>query len=544
MKKKPNPEGVAPEWARPVMPKEKVDPNVEMEESLYGDLFPKNDPHWNSFDGLKKRVHVNDLYRFRCDYGFCIVKKIYCRKHKLVTIYDGNFICKDVAEEGWEICNQTNLYYPKDKMVDAFSPDGNPMRVPQAIADKHFRLCDYSKKLIHRDYSYPVMKSERYRYVNYNLINDDYFGKCKSCGNVYESGMLHQRREFWPGGVRVCDDCYEKKLHAKVILKHDAACYPDALPDPGESMGYQIVDGLICSTMQKVLSVNDRMYGVEIETELSLMDALKANVNRFDIAKSLMATVGRHFIFIKEDGTLIANGKYNDDAHPYGRKYAGFEIVSAPAGIETHKLMWGRLLQDQYYGLLRSWVYDTCGLHIHVSKDAFLTDLTIARLLVFINNPDNRKFIWKVAGRSKTNFIAYSERKFADVNHWENIINPNADTERRKKRWVPLNLQNENTIELRIFRGTVNPRHIIRNIEFFDSLIDFCMPYQRSLKEASDFRCYVAFVDGNRKRWPLLAAWFAYHEILTLKKILRPERANLEMLTLKTNDIPEKELCA
>jgi hypothetical protein len=528
----------------PVVP---IDPNAEMEESFYGQKYPKNDVDWISQAGIEKRIHCSEMAMFYRDYGLCIVKNVWRKKSLMVTNESGEFISKELTkgkDKKFGFCHYYKCFFPIDQIGKAWDASKNPMieiDVSLKAIRRSFGTCSFDKKLIYCDYLVVVSESDKYDRVNINLVGL-HFSKCLHCAKVYEIPNVFVRPELHVKPM--CNNCYAKKIKINTIFKHDARNYPGFISTVSTNMGYEIRDGLVCATMQKSEKYLERLYGVEIESELDMNGCIRDNVNRIDVARSILDGVGRDFVMIKEDGTLIKNGKYSDEPGTNGPKYAGFEIVSAGAGLDVHRNKWGLLEATQHHNLLRSWDCDTCGMHIHVSRDALESDLVISRMLVFINEPKNRKFLWKVAGRSKSNFIYYSERKFCDAIHIHRIINPNADTDRRKARWVPLNLQNPETIEIRIFRGTVNARHIIRNVEFYDSLIEFCMPCARSLNEMKDFRNYVAFVDRNRKRWPLLAAWFAYHEIITLKKILRPEKANLNLLTLKMEDIPEKDLCA
>ena len=102
-----------------------------------------------------------------------------------------------------------------------------------------------------------------------------------------------------------------------------------------------------------------------------------------------------------------------------------------------------------------------------------------------------------------------------------------------------VNLTNEKTIEFRIFRGTVNPKHILRNIEFCDAICDFCYPASRPLGDVNNKIKFLSFVEQNKKRWPLLAAWLAIHGFISIDV---PEPKFRDNMSIKMNDVPEADI--
>ena len=102
---------------------------------------------------------------------------------------------------------------------------------------------------------------------------------------------------------------------------------------------------------------------------------------------------------------------------------------------------------------------------------------------------------------------------------------------------MAVNLANPATIEFRIFRGTINPKHILRNLDFVDACCDYCYPSSRSLTEYCTHFGFIKFIDQNRKRWPYLADWFAYHKFIKIKDC--GEKANRDAMTLKPHLLEE-----
>ena len=120
-----------------------------------------------------------------------------------------------------------------------------------------------------------------------------------------------------------------------------------------------------------------------------------------------------------------------------------------------------RIISDNGYN---SYNANTCGRHIHISKKAFTTWQLYRFLKFFV---ENKEFI-----------IGISQRKLDKLQKWANIEDDNNSEliyKAKKKdgnsaRYVAVNLQNNATIEIRIFRGTLNGQSFYKNIEFVYSL--------------------------------------------------------------------------
>jgi Putative amidoligase enzyme. len=183
----------------------------------------------------------------------------------------------------------------------------------------------------------------------------------------------------------------------------------------------------------------------------------------------------------------------------------GFEIVTAPADLPTHREAWTRLLSDAKltHGLT-SWDTSTCGMHVHVSREP-LSALTLGKMLVFVNHADTHAHIVEIAGRDSTHWAAYKGKKVTDsvTRDSRNKFVKNFGTQR----YDALNLRNEATIEFRIFKGTLKLQHVLANIEFCDAVVRFCM--QCSIADCASWTAFWAFVtaDTNHKRYSNLIAY-------------------------------------
>lgn len=147
-------------------------------------------------------------------------------------------------------------------------------------------------------------------------------------------------------------------------------------------------------------------------------------------------------IYIKHDGSL-------DE---------GFEVTSHPMSLSYHltTMPWAEVLSKARELGYKSHQARTCGLHIHVNRTAFgdtekEQDEVIARILYFIEkNWDELK----VASRRTARQLEQWCNRIGFQNQPKELLDT-AKKNYRSIRYVALNLCNADTVEFRIFRGTL-----------------------------------------------------------------------------------------
>lgn len=300
-----------------------------------------------------------------------------------------------------------------------------------------------------------------------------YCERCNSsfCNNYYDSRCV--------SGTTLCESCYEDADAFECLV---CRCYRfgDQLANPDDdsedwyctrcvSNGNMYIHSYSYKPMPKFLKTeNDKStdlhFGIELEVEKA-----ESDISHPDMAKQIH---NENLYYLKRDGSL-------DN---------GFEIVTHPmtfnyiqANRETVFLpLLNKLVDNQY----RSYDANSCGIHIHMSKQAFGTWQLYRFMKFFI---DNRDFV-----------TAISQRKPEKLERWAAIDNDNEDAiiykAKKKygnsKRYVAVNLQNQSTVEIRIFRGTLNYFSFMKNVEFCYALFNFT----RDSKDTSvnSFKEYIA----------------------------------------------------
>jgi hypothetical protein len=224
-----------------------------------------------------------------------------------------------------------------------------------------------------------------------------------------------------------------------------------------------------------------RYYGVELEVEHITENSKKNSI--YKTAKEVNAFFNCKkdpFVITKRDGSLRN----------------GFEIVTAPATYGVHESWWNAFFKefkehDEMVSFTR-----TCGMHIHVSKNS-LTPMQIGKILVFVYNPSNRYFIRDVAQRSSGRYNNFSNPKNVKDAFGGNWI-------ASEGRYTAINLMNANTVEFRLFKGTMDKKKFFKNMEFVKALIDFCGTGNCSIQESKDYRVFCKYVEKYSSVYPNL----------------------------------------
>jgi hypothetical protein len=166
----------------------------------------------------------------------------------------------------------------------------------------------------------------------------------------------------------------------------------------------------------------------------------------------------------------------------------GFEIVTAPCSLAIHREKITEFFSNNPD-------IDTdddhnIGLHVHISRKP-LTQLTIGKMLVFINNPDNQDGIVAIAGRSSNNWAKLSPKKITDI-------------KKQSSRYEAINLQNDATVEFRIFASTIDPKLILAILEFVHALTLWVKDQSMLRLTWYDFTGYIR---ENKALYPNLVEW-------------------------------------
>ena len=198
--------------------------------------------------------------------------------------------------------------------------------------------------------------------------------------------------------------------------------------------------------------VGPRYFGVELEID---------GAGEYDSNADKILAIGNHDeprVYCKHDGSL-------DE---------GFEIVSHPATLDSHmhSFPWAQMMNAAVSMGYRSHQATTCGLHVHISRDAFgrteqAQEAAIARLLFFVEKHWNE-------------LLKFSRRTNRQLERWAARYGykdtPKEMMDHAKSyhygRYTCVNLTNTETVEIRIFRGTLKYNTFIATLQLVNRLCD------------------------------------------------------------------------
>ena len=265
----------------------------------------------------------------------------------------------------------------------------------------------------------------------------------------------------------LCRDCYDRYYYTNCIrcgtlLHGDDAYYDRDDPDNEEPLCYDCYSRTAChQTIQDYCykpapifyGEGSRFFGVELEIDGA--GEYGSNARRL----LQLANDGEERIYCKHDGSL-------DE---------GFEIVTHPMSLDyhLHQMPWERICREAVNLGYISHQAGTCGLHVHVGRLAFganegRQDAVIARILYFFEKH------WE-------ELLKFSRRTPRQLEQWAARYGykdqPMEILDHAKKgyhggRYTCVNLTNPDTIEFRMFRGTLKHNTLIATLQLIDRICD------------------------------------------------------------------------
>ena len=335
------------------------------------------------------------------------------------------YYCNDCFEGNYNQCNDCGDWFPEEAL---YWVEDEEIQVCEHCRDSgDYLICDRCDGL----YSSNGVHTDDYE----NRICDDCYSRydyatCDDCGRI-----LHCEDAYWTEDNCYCDYCFEE--HAPV---HPYSYKPRAIFHRISYHGFYSADE----------SGKEPLYlGVELE------------VDDGDNPTCVAKEYDEDDVYCKSDGSLS-----ND----------GFEIVSHPRTLESHKnYCWESIMHDCINSGYTSHDAGTCGLHVHVNRAFFGepkdSDFAAAKLIVLVSR------FWET-------FMLPFSRRTPDQLHWtraplseEVIAASDTDSEIRQKlsrarsdRYKAINIRNDQTIEFRLFRGTLKYSTFIATLEFVDGI--------------------------------------------------------------------------
>jgi hypothetical protein len=283
---------------------------------------------------------------------------------------------------------------------------------------------------------------------------DYHHGMCCRCEGYYHTDYL----SYNDYDDAYCETCWEENRRSGAVYEYDY------IPSRWHRHGW---------------TRNENTYGVEAEMECEGCFST--------VADGLTQFSNNERLFImKEDGSL------NE----------GFEVVTHPCTLDFHRkeFPWKRICRSAVGNGARAHMTGTCGIHIHVNKSALNYTQTIKLGMFVYYHEDEIKMIARRGSCSYSVFL----KDFHAVEMNEprptagncNCVECDNELKRRVRRWertngkkirqrkltsIPdgyekydaVNFEHRDTIELRMFKGSLKYTTILASIEFVDAMVEY-----------------------------------------------------------------------
>lgn len=373
---------------------------------------------------------------------------------------------------------------------------------------------DGNTVIVHRDCTY-MCHGEDKRYVRYHVTNQNSIGTspenfnredicpacfkilkeeedlfyCERCDSNFKDSDSRSARYFndcdyvcrWcQDNEYYCDDCGEwfmtREDHDE-DYDHDSSYDDD---DGGSS--YVMSYSYKPSPIFHGKSDKNLFFGLELEVEYRRND--------HDGYNDGAAMVHNHFndganrVYLKHDGSL----------------QNGFEIVTHPHTLEKFQGLDWSILSRMTEAGWRSWDTNRCGIHVHVSREAFeqsydgQRDTHQIKFIKLIY--DNRQHVQRLAGRRS------SWAKFDDKGK---IVRKVKNKWQSDGRYSAVNVEPSATIEVRVFKGSLRKERVLACIEFVHAAVEYTRDLPVVYTESPfAWTSFMTYVFNNRKTYPNL----------------------------------------
>lgn len=401
-----------------------------------------------------------------------------------------------------DMCELPELDNPYWKLREAYLTEGSQVMAHVKCSRNLCEKCDITyATLANRDwrgtYSIPsafvtsltIIEGENYCDSCTNQFWDDNddsnYIYCDSC-----ESHTHDDNTGWWNGEQYCNNCIENNTYTCNNcgeLQWDGNDH-DCEDDEDDSL----IHNYSYRPSPFFFGEGKYHFGFELEVE-------SRGNGRYDGAQIAQNTLGGH-AYLKDDGSLSD----------------GFEIVTHPHTLEKYHtdFNWGVLekLKTQGY---RSWNTRTCGLHVHVSRTAFgngdpwdyrVKNAERSQLILKRQSHelrfmkliyDNQRQVERIAGRSGNHYATFQDKG--------NLVRKIKQGYQESGRYSAINTENDDTIEVRVFKGSLRKERVLSAIEFVHASVEYTRDIKVTSKNhALSWLKFTGYVADNAELYPNL----------------------------------------
>lgn len=391
-----------------------------------------------------------------------------------------------------QVCGKPEAEGHRATLISAYLNDDTEILVHRYACSYDDACHDCKKTFAREGWEHDrIISGRRFSYV----AEIDFYSRCTQCSNTYiaEHGgdsrffscgncenMFHDRNRATFNGSAYCSNCFDNNVYE--CRDCGASCW--------DGSSHDCSDGVIHDYSHKPTPkfFGEGSYHMGFELEVEAMES-----DRYRGAVHTVEALGEH-AYLKSDGSLSD----------------GFEIVTHPHTLhEYQKNFDWMVLHDLREQGFRSWDTTTCGLHVHVSREAFGATVSYTtkpseilrrqahelRFMKLIY--DNQRQVQRIAGRSS----GYAS--FADKG---NLIPKVKNGHQSQGHSSAVNTDNYATLEIRVFKGSLRKARVLSALEF----VTACVEYTRDLHVSGENKAlswlrFTAYVSTASESYPNLA---------------------------------------
>lgn len=280
-----------------------------------------------------------------------------------------------------------------------------------------------------------------------SCLRGEYYS-CNDCGEIEERDTMSCAYDDYLICESCCNNHYRWSDNRDTYISEDDYYNErDEDEDEGIIRAYHSSKRVLGHIPSSFDNRKTRVYlGLELEMEVS------EDFSRSDLAEHINEQIGTYdnkyqYCAFEEDGSL---------GH-------GFEMVTGYTGLDVHKTQLS-IFKNRMNGL-KSHDTKTCGLHVHICKND-MSLLHASKMILFIHDSNNQRMIRALARRDSSRFAQIQNKKASY--DWLKSARVSSDplSNLNKDRYEALNFHNPNTVEFRLFRGTLKFETIMACLEF------------------------------------------------------------------------------
>lgn len=382
-------------------------------------------------------------------------------------------VCPDCLEKYYTQCDGCGEYIKNEDVIYAKEKD-----LCESCFSSNYITCERCGEYEYVDDAVHITDVDEY-WCSHCARWHSY--ECYICGNVISENEIGEVDgeyvcddcRFSSDDIQDCDDCNEYHFTNNLLWHDDDECYycescysdhdengDDSGTTDNQIYGYHTHSRTFSTIYGDTKGNTVPTLGIELEVD--------GGRNGCDCARKIHSSMPENFVYFERDGSL-------------GNE--GFECITYPATMDYHLS-----IREQYRNAFKACIENgfrshktsTCGLHVHFNRTFFgekesEQEECVLRLLYLVEH------FWE-------NLTKFSRRNISSLNRWAGKYDkePVEIVKDMKnhccQRYKAINLTNNNTIEFRMFRGTLKLNTFIATLQMVNNLV-ICAKEKTDIEE-------------------------------------------------------------